>query len=54
MDHADFCALRLAREGFAGGNPEVVMEMRADTVLNMIHFLNFEGDYHDAYKKLNT
>jgi hypothetical protein len=53
MDTAEFSALRLAREGFGGGDPDAIMEMKATTVLNMIHFLQFEENYRDAYTKLN-
>jgi hypothetical protein len=54
MDQAEFSALKLAREGFGGGDPAAIMEMRADWVLHMIEFLQFETEYGDTYRKLNA
>jgi hypothetical protein len=46
-------ALRLAREGYGGGDPEKVLQMRADIVLAAVQYESFRGDYERAYYELN-
>lgn len=46
-------ALRLAAEGYYGGDPERVMRARADLVLKAVQYVVFRGDYEDAYLELN-
>lgn len=46
-------ALRLARAGYCGGDPEKVLRMRADTVLAMLAYEKFKDDYERAYIDLN-
>ena len=53
MKPARIVALRLAKEGFGGGNPEAILGMRSSTVLDMLNYSNFTNDYHDAAAELN-
>ena len=46
-------ALRLAKEGFWGGDPEKVMRARADQVVEAIQYVTFLGDYERAYLDMN-
>lgn len=46
-------ALRLAREGYGGGDPEKVLAMRADVVLAMVQYENFRGTYERTFFELN-
>lgn len=46
-------ALRLAHEGYGGGDPEKVLRMRADIVLAAIQYEKFRSDYERAYFDLN-
>lgn len=46
-------ALRLAKAGYAGGDPERVLKMRADTVIAAIQYEAFINDYERAYIELN-
>jgi hypothetical protein len=46
-------ALRLAKEGFWGGDPEKVLRARADHVVEAVQYLTFLGDYERAYVDMN-
>jgi len=46
-------ALRLAKAGYAGGDPERVLKMRADVVIAAMQYEVFLGDYERAYIELN-
>jgi hypothetical protein len=46
-------ALRLAKAGYAGGDPERVLKMRADIVLAAIQYEKFVSDYENAFIELN-
>lgn len=46
-------AIRLAREGYGGGDPENILNMRADLVLSIIHYEKFRTDYERAFVDLN-
>ena len=46
-------ALRLAKAGYAGGDPERVLKMRADIVLAAVQYEGFVNDYESAFIELN-
>jgi hypothetical protein len=46
-------ALRLAKAGYAGGDPERVLRMRADIVVSALQYEAFVGDFEKAYIELN-
>jgi hypothetical protein len=46
-------ALRLAREGFGGGDPGRILEMPTDQVLLMIEYVQFQNDYESTVIELN-
>jgi len=46
-------ALRLAKAGYAGGDPERVLKMRADMVISAIQYEAFINEYERAYIELN-
>jgi hypothetical protein len=46
-------ALRLAKAGYAGGDPERVLKMRTDMVLGAIQYEAFINDYERAYIEIN-
>lgn len=47
-------ALRLAREGYAGGDPEKVLQMRADFVMAALQYEKFRSDYERKFISLNS
>jgi hypothetical protein len=53
MNHTMIIALRLAREGFGGGDPERILAMRADLVLDAWEYINFQADYEETVAELN-
>ncbi len=46
-------ALRLAREGYGGGDPERVLGMKADVVMAMVQYEKFRADYERTCLELN-
>ena len=46
-------ALRLAKAGYTGGDPERVLKMRSDIVIAAIQYEAFINDYERAYIELN-
>lgn len=46
-------ALRLAKEGFCGGDPERILKMRVDLVVASVEYVAFCGDYEKAFIELN-
>ncbi len=53
MDEALGIAIRLAREGYGGGDPRVILAMPSSMVVTMAHNENFLADYEAAYVELN-
>jgi hypothetical protein len=46
-------ALRIAKEGLWGGDPERVLKAPADLVMDAAHYLQFLADYDAAYLEIN-
>lgn len=46
-------ALRLASAGYGGGDPERIMQMRADWVVKAAQYEAFKSDYQDVYIEMN-
>jgi hypothetical protein len=46
-------ALRLAKDGFCGGDPEKILTMRADLVMAAYHLRVFDMEYERTYLDLN-
>lgn len=46
-------ALRLAEAGYAGGDPEKVMQMTVGWVVTSIQFQKHKADYERTYIELN-
>ena len=53
MRPALFLAIRLAKSGFCGGDPEAILHKRTDVVIGMMEYLNFTSDYEDTWAELN-
>lgn len=53
MDDSLVVAIRLAKEGFMGGNPVAILRSPVDVVLAMLEFSGFLIDYQDAYREMN-
>ena len=53
-DEITFLAIRLAKAGYFGGNPEAVMNGRVDIVEDVLAYEKFELDYEKAYIALNA
>lgn len=49
---ARFMAMRLAKAGYYGGNPEQILKAPVDVVLDMLDYEKFESDLNQAYKDL--
>jgi len=47
-------ALRLAKAGYGGGDPNRILAMPVDIVMAMIQYEIFLNQYEKAYIKLNT
>ena len=47
-------ALRLASRGYCGGDPEKVLEMRADLIIAALQYESFKGEYESAFMALNA
>lgn len=48
-----YIALKLAKEGYGGGDPEKILNMRVDLVLMMWQYEIFQADYEKAYIHIN-
>ena len=46
-------ALRLAKEGFMGGNPDAILEAPTATVIAMMEYISYLGEYQETYLQLN-
>ena len=46
-------SLRLAKEGFGGGDPQRIERMPADIVLDAWEYLKFANDYLETAQELN-
>jgi hypothetical protein len=46
-------ALRLANEGLGGGNPETILDMPVTTVLSMLDYSTFKGEYEATFHEMN-
>lgn len=53
MDSATITSLRLAHAGFGGGDPQKILAMPADLVIDMLHFVQFQSDYETTVLELN-
>lgn len=53
VEQSQLIALRLAKEGYAGGDPEKILQMKVSTVVMMMQYEKFIDDYQTAYIKLN-
>lgn len=53
MDNATLLSLRLAREGFWGGDPQRVLEAPTDQVLDAWEFVNFQAKVEETTLELN-
>jgi hypothetical protein len=47
-------ALKLARAGYGGGDPERILNMRVDLVIEAAQYEQFCNDYESEYIELNT
>jgi len=45
--------LRLASAGYGGGDPEVVVQMRADWVVKMLQYEVFKSTYQEVFVEMN-
>ena len=53
MDGVRLMSLRLAHEGFGGGDPERIENMPTDVVLDAWEFINFQGEYQETVMEMN-
>lgn len=53
MDASDLYPLRIAREGYWGGNPQQVSQSPTDLVLDVWEFINFQSEYEETTAELN-
>jgi hypothetical protein len=47
-----FYAIKLAKAGFYGGNPQAVLRAPVNIVMNIINYEAFEGDYEAEYRAI--
>lgn len=45
--------LRLAHQGFGGGDPERIENMPSDVVIDALEYLNFVSDYEETAMEIN-
>ena len=53
LDDSRLMILRLAREGFGGGDPERIENMPSDIVIDAIEYSNFLSDYEETVMEIN-
>ena len=53
MDQETLMALRLAREGFGGGDPARISAMPTNMVLDAWEFVNFQAEYEETTREMN-
>ena len=53
MKRSLLVALRLAKEGFMGGNPDAILKAPTATVIAMMEYTNYVGEYQETYMELN-
>lgn len=46
-------ALRIAKAGYYGGDPEKVLKARVDMVIQVMDFEDFGSDYLNVYYEIN-
>lgn len=46
-------ALRLASAGYCGGDPERVLQMRADLFVGALQYEKFKDDYQNTFIEMN-
>jgi hypothetical protein len=46
-------ALKMARTGYGGGDPEKVLSMPVGIVVAMLHYEQFRDEYERAFMELN-
>lgn len=52
-DTVAYWAIKLAKSGYYGGNPELVKQAPLDMVLQILQYERFETDLQVAYRKLS-
>lgn len=52
-DTVAYWAIKLAKAGYYGGNPELVKQAPVDMVLQILQYERFETDLQVAYRKLS-
>ncbi len=52
-NEARFVAMRLAKQGYFGGDPQKILDAPIDIVLDIMHYEAFESDYMQVYDELN-
>ena len=53
MDDERLTSIGLASKGYAGGDPDAVMQMPVDTVLDLSAFVQFENEWIQTLTELN-
>lgn len=53
LSRAHIIALRLAKAGYAGGDPQKILGMPAELVLEMHHWEGFQADYERQFLRIN-
>lgn len=53
MDDARLTSISLAARGFGAGNPETIMQLPVETVMDMNDYVAFERDYIATKAELN-
>ena len=46
-------ALRLAKNGWWGGDPDKILGAPADSVMKAVHYEDFKGEYEAELMRLN-
>lgn len=45
--------MKLAKKGYYGGNPMMILDCPVDVVIGMLEYEDFENEYENAYIELN-
>lgn len=53
LDFPTLVAVRLAKEGMFGGDPQRVLRAPCDLVFASWHFLQFQSEYEETLTELN-
>ena len=53
-DELAFLSIRIAKQGFYGGDPDKVLKAPITTIMNILSFEQYECEYQETLRELNN